>query len=167
MSDAIPSLWSKGLESDQPAPISVLRSQIAPIKELTKGLIEGEILTWSGGDGFIYYLFDLVAPKLNLSRHCIMAVSHAETRLYPVTVQSAGLVDPNQAGRAVPEVGAESSGSWSIHFIRDRAGDSEWPRAKNGKELMAIVSKVFQSESVAALIQTIVARSLKGEKVGV
>jgi len=163
MSDAIQSLWSKGIDSNEPAPISVLKSQIAPIKEMTKGLIEAEILTWSGNDGFVYYLFDLIAPKLNLARHCILGISHPETRLYPVTVQ-AECLKKNPKSRGVPEVGAETSGSWSINIIRDRAGNTDWPQAKNGKDLIDLLTKVFQSEAVAGLIQTLVARSLKGEK---
>ena len=157
----IPSLWTKSLDSSEVAPIEVLRSQIAPVKEMTKGLIEGEILTWSGNDGFIYYLFDLVAPKLNLARHCLLAASHPQGRLYPVTVQAEGLKASTGRSRYFPEVGAEASGTWSIHFVRDRAGNSDWPQAKNAEELVVLLGKVLQSEAVTLLMRTIVARSLK------
>lgn len=164
MSDSIPSLWSKGVGSDETAPITVLRSQVAPIKDLTKGLVEAEILTWSGNDGFVYYLFDLIAPKLNLARICILGISHLETRLYPVTVQAEALGKSVDKGRGLPEVGAEASGSWSINFIRDRAGNTDWPQAKSSQELVTLIGKALQSEAVSTLIQTMVARSLKGEK---
>jgi hypothetical protein len=164
MADNIASLWSKGVDLSEPSPLSVLQAQIAPVKEMTKGLVEAETLTWSGNDGFVYHLYNLIAPRLGPSRNCIVCVSHQTGRLYPARVQSEALRKPGATRASFPDVGAEPSGAWSIHFSRDRDADSEWPQVKNSQELASLLAKVFQSEGVATLIQTWAARTLRPAK---
>lgn len=65
-------------------PVSVLRTQAKLLGERTRGLLEGEVKTFTQG-GYVYHDLNVVVPALDNYRYRLLRVHHPMS-LYPVFV---------------------------------------------------------------------------------
>jgi hypothetical protein len=153
MSATIPVLWSDDISVDVLSPLAILRAQIGPLSQKTKGILEAEIDTISSESGKVQHQFDLVAPILNNFRRRILIATHQKDLVYPVVVEA--------------ECFVPSDNSIFKAFARSQPPILQNPnqllegqrRAATDEEFIKLVGEVLHSSQVRSLIQSLIARS--------
>jgi hypothetical protein len=84
MPDPIEDLWPDLNPIAIVTPASILKTQAAALSQKTRGLLQGEVETWSA-EQTIYHQLTLVVPALENYRYSLLRIHHSPT-LYPVYV---------------------------------------------------------------------------------
>lgn len=144
MTQRIPNLWSeKDVKVEVLSPLAILQTQAANLETMTKGLIEAEITTLTNERGETLYNLDLVAPALGGYRHRLFGISHKQDMVYPVKFI---LPSSQNFGSMFP-------------FASQLSAETE-------AEFLEKLGEVLQSNSVNAVIQSLIARSNEVQSVG-
>jgi hypothetical protein len=157
MSSAIPVLWSDDISVNVLSPIAILRAQIEPLRQKTKGILEGNIETITTEKGKVRHQFDLVAPALNGFRRRILTATHQQDLVYPVVIEAECFAFEAKTIRITPAA--------MIEGLRERkvppsdALEEQERRAATEQEFIELVGKVLRSYQVRGLIQSMIARS--------
>jgi hypothetical protein len=132
MAGGIPSLWPTDIRVDVRTPLAILRSQVDPLFQLTKGLLIAKITTQMDDKGaWVSHTFELVAPTLAEYRYTVIEANHAKDRVYPVTVMAIGVGQTEFGG---------------------------WPVAQTEEEFIEMVGHALRSPEVRSVIQSLLAR---------
>lgn len=138
MASAVPVLWSDDIKVDVVSPVAILRAQVGPLRERTKGILEAEISAESSERGVERLHFDLVAPLLENYHHRILTAVHSRNLVYPVSVEA--------------ECFRPDPGSLDEQF--------DWrPSAATEQEFIDVIGRVLRSSEVRAVIHSLIARS--------
>jgi hypothetical protein len=89
MPDQIEDLWPDMNTAAIVTPASILKTQASALSQKSKGLLQGEVETWTNQQN-IYHRFSLVVPALDNYRYSLLRVHHLPT-LYPVYVDESPL----------------------------------------------------------------------------
>src|ERR1017187_5540967 len=89
MSDEIEDLWPDFNPAAIVTPASILKTQAAALSQKSKGLLQGEVETWTSEEN-IYHRFNLIVPALENYRYSLLRMHHLGT-LYPVYVDESPL----------------------------------------------------------------------------
>lgn len=150
MASAVPVLWSDDIKVDVLSPAAILRAQVGPLRERTKGILEAEISAESSESGVERLHFDLVAPLLENYHHRILTAIHSRNLVYPVSVEA-------ECFRPNPRTG------WlqmPVPPPKFAAVESDWrPKAATEQEFIERIGEVFRSSEVRAVIHSLIARS--------
>ena len=139
MTAAIPNLWPADLAVGVVSPRALLKTQASNLSPMTKGLLDGEVLT-AAGHSQVSHRLQLIAPALNGLRRTILTVSHGRDEPYPAWVD-ADCFKPDEEDI-------------------ERQPDVEWrPTAWTFEELLALVKKALESNHVRSAIQSLLALS--------
>jgi len=87
----IPTLWpTEEISVPVVTPLAILRTQASSLSRLTRGLVEGEVVTVTTDterDRLVQHQLEIVAPALGGYRRRLLSITHAYGEVYPVTVQ--------------------------------------------------------------------------------
>jgi hypothetical protein len=120
-------LWPSDLELETIiTPVSILRTQANLLGERTRGMLVGEVKTWTKGDT-IHHALDVVVPALENYRYRLLKVHHSMA-LYPVFVDE----EPTRHGpspvKGLTESLNEATG------LKDEDALREWLRQTLARE---------------------------------
>jgi hypothetical protein len=138
MAESIPVLWSDSIKVDVVTPLAILRAQIDPLRQRTKGLLRAEVRTITADDPEVVHVMELVAPTLNNYRHQVLSVHHEKNLVYPAQFR-ADCFEPVDDDYA-PE------------------NEGGWPSADSEEEFIELLRKALGSKSVNAVISSLLAR---------
>lgn len=144
MSEIDENLWGElPAEAQVETPSLILKQQAAVLTRLTKGVLEGQVVTGRQGDTF-YHELCIVAPTLANYSATVLTIQHDVT-LYPVEV---------------------------ISFLENRPGAQitqgviYWPslgdvraKAKDAADLRRSIGNILQSERIRKLISALLAQA--------
>lgn len=131
MPATIPNLWPQNeVNVETLTPLAILRAQVPPLTQMTKGLLEADVYTQAGDKGEVNHIFDVVAPVLNNYRHRILVCGHKVDMVYPVY--------------------------FNVDNVTFKGGSRE---AYTEAEFEAKLGQVLQSQSVIAVLSSLIARS--------
>ncbi len=91
MADTIPSLWPESIKQTVLTPLAILRTQANALRQVTKGVLEGEVSSVEA-ENQVEHQLDVIAPALDY-RHRILSVRHEREMPYPARVRSE-VLDP-------------------------------------------------------------------------
>lgn len=98
MATGIPVLWSDDINVEIVSPLAILRAQLDPLRTLTKGLLEGEIVSNpTEVENEVEHVLYLVAPTLSNYRFEILSLTHQDHLVYPVAVESVAIEENPRA----------------------------------------------------------------------
>ncbi|MDR3636769.1 MAG: hypothetical protein P4L84_23395 [Isosphaeraceae bacterium] len=153
MASAIPTLWSDDIKVDVVSPAAILRAQVAPLRALTKGILEAEITTESSDSGMERLHFELVAPLLDNYHHRILSATYARNMVYPVTLEA-------ECFRPHKQSYGESLAALALAVHQRGVTESDWrPKAATEQEFIELIGQVLRSSEVRAIIHSLIARS--------
>jgi hypothetical protein len=135
MSTAIPNLWPEEIRVDVQTPYAILRGQANLLHDLTKGILEGDVVTETTKDDVQHRLV-IVAPMYNGYRHTLIIAAHKRDFPYPTEVRAVGL------------------GKYGMDLDED-----DYPSANDDGEMQALVQKALRSGSTIAIITSLIAKS--------
>lgn len=156
MTTMIPTLWPEGIKVDVLPPLTILRYQAAKIRELTKGILEGEVTTVTGPDDFVSHRLDLIAPTLDGRRFRVLTATH-RADFYPVVLEADCFRPQRSAflGASLPSIGQIATAAMSPW---PHKGD--WrPVVNNQDEFLGRVGEVLRSGEVRSVIDSMIALS--------
>ena len=143
MAEPIPNLWAEDISNDVLPPLAILHAQAQFLAEVTRGMVEAEVLTEadaSGEDGSIQHVqhhLELTAPALNAARFRILTVYHKRELVYPASVE-AECFEPSDY---------------------DDYEAFSWPEALREEEFLKILKTALRSKKVISLVHSLIARS--------
>ena len=143
MAEPIPNLWSEEISNDVLPPLAILHAQAALLGEITKGLVEAEVITEfdptieDGSIQHVQHHVELTAPALNANRYRILTVYHKRELVYPASVE-AECFEPNDY---------------------DDYESFAWPEALRQEDFLKIMKTTLRSKKVTSLIHSLIARS--------
>ena len=142
MTATIPNLWSPDIKLNVLTPVAILRAQAGMLSQMTKGLLEAEVIASEGGHESEYAL-TLIAPALEGYRHQLVVVRHNPSLVYPATLE-AECFGPGQS--------AEQKAG------KNGGGDSE-ATALSDNEFTELLRVALQSPEVNCVVLSLIARS--------
>jgi hypothetical protein len=152
MAATIPVLWSDDISVDVLSPLAIMQTQVAPLSQRTRGILEAEIETISSGSGKVQHQFDLVAPVLSHLRRRILLATHQKDLVYPVVVEAECFI---------------SEDTTPVAQLLSRAASARDPnkllegqrQAATEQEFVKILEQILRSDQIRSLIQSLIARS--------
>jgi hypothetical protein len=110
MAVAIPNLWPQDIHVDVLPPLVILKAQIQPLEQMTKGLLRVEVSTRTvslhpefrnpldlgrkseefsdDSSTTVFHDMDVIAPTLRNYRHTLLTVDYQQNRVYPARLSS-------------------------------------------------------------------------------
>ncbi len=143
MAETIPNLWSEDISNDVLPPLAILHAQAGLLSEITKGLVEAEVITEydstveDGSIQNVQHHVELTAPALNAARYRILTVYHKRELVYPASVE-AECFEPSDY---------------------DDYESFSWPEALREEDFLKIMKTTLRSKKVTSLIHSLIARS--------
>jgi hypothetical protein len=147
MVTTIPDLWSDDIKVNVLPPIAVLKAQEGLLSRKTQGMLQAK-LTTTETDKLVQHQLDLIAPGLNFYRERLLSATHSADMLYPVTVTALAF-DPEPL---TPLSLLQAA------IARARDPSRLQRRAATDDEFIRLVGEVLQSQTVRALIYSLIAR---------
>lgn len=134
MTNEMEDLWPDLKPAAIVTPAYILKTQAAALSQKSKGLLQGEVETWSREE-YIYHRFYLVVPALDNYRYALLSLHHSPTG-YPVHIDGSPIQTPNTR--------ANSWGGTSDHGIPDERSFRSWLReAFNAPETRRILESLM------------------------
>ncbi len=147
MATTIPDLWSDDIKVNVLPPIAILRAQEGRLSQKTQGMLQAK-LTTTETDQLVQHQLDLIAPGLNFYRERLLSATHAIDRLYPVTVTALAFAPK-------PRTPLQAVTASFAHAIDPSLLQRQ---AVTDDEFIRLVQEVLQSQTVRALIHSLIAR---------
>ena len=134
MTVEIPNLWPvKEFKLDVISPLAILRAQATRLQEMTQGILEAQVTSsFDDKEDKVSHQFNIVAPALGDYSHRILTAIHAKNMFYPVTV-------------------------YTIAYLHEYSKDGV--AAYSQEQWIDLLRKIFASNEVIAVIQSLIARS--------
>lgn len=137
MNEGFHDLWPDSLlVEDVMTPLAILRFQAARLEQRTKGKLKAEIHNLSSGKGGNRYSFRLIAPLLENYTCELFSMWIPSQRVYPAEVYWDGATGVTGPFDDTPVDGANSQA-----------------------EFEQILSRIFQSSTATAIVQSLIAMS--------
>jgi hypothetical protein len=144
----IPDLWGEVIRVDVRTPTVILKTQGELLQKRSKGILLAEIIVQKSAETQ-EILFDIRAPALGPTRQRVLKATHLVDRVYPVVVQSPGLVNTMGVGMSLP-----------VWFKPESGFDSSCAViAPTEEAFLQYLAATFQSGEVTSVIQSLIARS--------
>jgi hypothetical protein len=147
MATTIPDLWSDDIRVNVLPPIAVLKAQESLLSQKTQGMLQAK-LTTTETEKLVQHQLDLVAPSLNFYRERLLSATHTPELPYPVTV-TAEAFEPKSLN-PMQEIGTTLAQALNPSRLQRRAATD--------KEFIQLVREILQSDTVRALIHSLIAR---------
>ena len=150
------SLWPDDIKVDVLPPLIILKSQAAKLRELTAGILTGEVVTSTGHDDFVVHRLEIVAPQLGGRRYGVLTVTHRAS-FYPVVLE-ADCFRPRET--RMSRVAAATVEVLIASMETEWPSKNDWrPAASDQDEFVKRVGEVLKSPSVRSVIDSLLALS--------